>query len=392
MHSLFLKISGRVQRLLLGKCIVSRPDGIRYGVKGRNELIRSSKECRLWFLGRREPIRYSAPFSLSNEIPGEFKRYLSSFSLDRPFVCEVDNVNLMGPYATPVARDNTIIVEGTAWFRELCDAKIIGHLGLSSPPPLDGELDYAFVLLSRCSHEYYHWVTECLTSLQGLEHYREITCKKPPLEISNTPNDLQRESLACLDYPPGDLFYWDHRNVHVKHLVIASRRRYQPKRGVPLDGLSPSACRWLRDRVLAKADAQYPDKQPFRRIFISRQKASRRKPLNEDDVMAMLASYGFVRCFVEDLSFIERVLLFRDAEFVVGPHGAGLVYLIFSQKTSVIELFPSEAFVKPDFFQIARCNDFSYGFLINEAPDQDSLDSFVKVDDLRALLEKMLQQ
>lgn len=49
---------------------------------------------------------------------------------------------------------------------------------------------------------------------------------------------------------------------------------------------------------------------------------------------------GDLSVTTEDLSLIEQIVLFHNAEIIVAPHGAGLVNLLFARPgTKVIELF-----------------------------------------------------
>jgi capsular polysaccharide biosynthesis protein len=48
---------------------------------------------------------------------------------------------------------------------------------------------------------------------------------------------------------------------------------------------------------------------------------------------------GFQVCRLESMTFEEQVRLFRNAEVVVGPHGAGFTNLIYSKPgTRVVEI------------------------------------------------------
>ena len=45
---------------------------------------------------------------------------------------------------------------------------------------------------------------------------------------------------------------------------------------------------------------------------------------------------GFSVYYLEDLTFIEQIKLFVSSEFITGPHGAGLIWMLFSHKESII--------------------------------------------------------
>jgi len=68
----------------------------------------------------------------------------------------------------------------------------------------------------------------------------------------------------------------------------------------------------------------------------------RLRPLiNERDLVAALTGIGFVAVRPETLSVADQVRLFRGADTILAPHGAGLTNLGFCRPgTRVLELLP----------------------------------------------------
>ena len=82
--------------------------------------------------------------------------------------------------------------------------------------------------------------------------------------------------------------------------------------------------------------------RPFRRLFVSRCDAKRRRLLNESEVLLELSQLGFEHVTPGCLSFKDQVAVFSQAQIVAGPHGAGLTNLIFMPKGgATIEIFSS---------------------------------------------------
>jgi capsular polysaccharide biosynthesis protein len=78
-----------------------------------------------------------------------------------------------------------------------------------------------------------------------------------------------------------------------------------------------------------------------RRFAIDRRGPARRGLLNETEVLQALVRQGFVPVRLEDLSIAEQICLFRQAEAIVSPQGAGLASLGFARPGCiVIELMP----------------------------------------------------
>ena len=83
----------------------------------------------------------------------------------------------------------------------------------------------------------------------------------------------------------------------------------------------------------------------------------------------------------------HQIDLFHDADFVVGPHGAGFVNLIFSDSIKVIEIF-GIPYVKPNYYFLSKARDHEYRALcFNEKFIND--DFRVDIDRLHATLKRL---
>jgi hypothetical protein len=61
---------------------------------------------------------------------------------------------------------------------------------------------------------------------------------------------------------------------------------------------------------------------------------TRRKMMNEDELVEKLKERNFVEIFAENLSTDEKIYLFNNAEIIVGSIGGGMANLLFSKKTT----------------------------------------------------------
>jgi capsular polysaccharide biosynthesis protein len=146
--------------------------------------------------------------------------------------------------------------------------------------------------------------------------------------------------------------------MRCSRLVTGALRRHTSSTS---DGYihSPAAIAKLGDRIRAAVPETGPDtKGQSRRLYVSRADAQDRRVRNEDEVMAMLADYGFERIVPGEHTFAEQVRRFTDADIVLGPHGAGLTNVIFSKETTLIELFGS--YRNACFFALASGMDHKY--------------------------------
>jgi capsular polysaccharide biosynthesis protein len=124
------------------------------------------------------------------------------------------------------------------------------------------------------------------------------------------------------------------------------------------------ACEFLRASFLPAAGGA-PAAGPGR-LYVSRARAASRRVANEDEVWSVLRGFGFSRVELEDLAFERQAALFASAEWVVGPHGAGLANLVFCRPgTRVLEFF-SPAYVNVCYWALSCQVGAEYRYLVGE--------------------------
>ena len=80
---------------------------------------------------------------------------------------------------------------------------------------------------------------------------------------------------------------------------------------------------------------------PLNRIYISRKLAVRRHLSNENEIMPMLRKHNFRKVYLEKMTIMEQVELFRRASHVISAHGAGLTNVLFAPKDArILEIRP----------------------------------------------------
>lgn len=94
------------------------------------------------------------------------------------------------------------------------------------------------------------------------------------------------------------------------------------------------------DFVIPKVTAGLPAPARRRRIYLSRFATVRRRLVNEEAIAAMLEARGFEILEMSELSPQEQLTAMREAEFVVGPHGAAFASLVAATpQNRVVEFF-----------------------------------------------------
>lgn len=122
---------------------------------------------------------------------------------------------------------------------------------------------------------------------------------------------------------------------------------------------NPFVIEYLRNKFISKA-LEKNKKKFVKRIFISRADGGNgRRVLNEEDVFNRFAQHGFEKYHLSQLSFLEQIALFNQAEIVAGVNGSGLTNIIFCNKnTQIVELFQGRA--DSSFYNIAQTLQLKY--------------------------------
>jgi capsular polysaccharide biosynthesis protein len=134
--------------------------------------------------------------------------------------------------------------------------------------------------------------------------------------------------------------------------------------------------------------------QTVDRIYVSRGRTGRRRVINENEVSALLRSYGFVTLYFEDYTFEKQVQLASQTTMMISIHGAGLTNMLFmKEKTSVLEFRPKNDYTNLCYFALASALDLNYYYQFGE-PEQDrgdiNDDLFIDLIKLKENVERML--
>ncbi|MEI8287845.1 MAG: glycosyltransferase family 61 protein [Verrucomicrobiota bacterium] len=176
---------------------------------------------------------------------------------------------------------------------------------------------------------YYHWFNDVLSLL-----YENLALMPPDTKFI-VPSDIQKyhlQALEVLGVTADRLEYFDGSQDWVLENFW-----WQPPAVHP-DNQTPGAMRWMGEAI-SSALPRSGDEKPLR-IYVSRKLPWARVIQNERQILPVLEKHGFTLVRNEEHSFEAQVRLFRNAEAVTAPHGAGLTNLIFCRpETPVLEMF-----------------------------------------------------
>ncbi|MCC5832407.1 MAG: glycosyltransferase family 61 protein [Chlamydiales bacterium] len=226
---------------------------------------------------------------------------------------------------------------------------------------------------------FYHWMFEVLPRIELAERGGYVLDRV----FAAQSEPFQRESLELMGIAKEaiiDASCYD--AVAAPSLIVPSIPRPPTSWG----------CAFLRERLLPKLDLL-----PRKRLYLSRRDAGRRRVINEDEVYGLLRGFGFERIELSNLPFKKQIELFRSAECVVGPHGAGFSHLAFCDPGTPFLEFFHPGYVNICYWNLCSIMGHHYYYLFGEGeryPDRfdPKIDPDITIDikKLKMTLELIL--
>jgi hypothetical protein len=175
------------------------------------------------------------------------------------------------------------------------------------------------------SGEYFHWLTDALPRLfivKDLIPDSVIVLPEKFEKIDFVQNTLKVFSTKEILYLP-------------QRSVLCAQKLYFPFHTAPTGNYNEDIIRSMNRFFIDHSKSIY-DVDFGERIYISRQKALRRKIVNEKVIIPILKKYGFsILCF-EDYDFDQQLSIISKAKYLVSNHGAGLSNMLFMNPGSKI--------------------------------------------------------
>lgn len=199
---------------------------------------------------------------------------------------------------------------------------------LFNPTPGSRVIEEA-VLCTEPNRNFYHWLAEKVASLSwvfvsGEARFKALTVPNPP--------KFQLETLRMLGWRDEDIVPLDEAvfckslYVHRTPLSLLARRNLSGN---------------IYKRLATSAHREAPGRSWPKRVFISRRDARNRRLNNEEQLIEGLAEFDVAAFNMSELSLAEQFELFRNAECVIGLHGAGLAHLVVADPgLRILELAP----------------------------------------------------
>lgn len=221
---------------------------------------------------------------------------------------------------TTMLQDNTII-PGLIADKELIRTQSLKYFKeILLKEPCVNTIDGAFYAGGMCTDNFYHMLIEILPLILTYQ-----TSNNQPIIVN------QKFQLYHL---------FEAFGISSKRILKSSNNTYYTNlKVVPILTIS------LHDKLfILKESYKLPIEYKYypKKLYISRADASRRKVVNEQDVINLLVKNKFFCGVLSDLSFQEQINFFHAAEVIVLPHGAASANLFMAKNCKkVIEFLPS---------------------------------------------------
>jgi capsular polysaccharide biosynthesis protein len=112
-------------------------------------------------------------------------------------------------------------------------------------------------------------------------------------------------------------------------------------------------------------------KPAWRRLYINRSDARKRRIVNEAEIWPLFQARGFESVAAATLSFKEQIALFAEAAVVAGPHGAGFANMLFAPEGArLIEIVNLEK-VKDTYLLLAKSLGQRHSAVIGSQGDRN---------------------
>lgn len=216
--------------------------------------------------------------------------------------------------------------------------------------------DQKYLLIHSKWFNYSFWINSFLPRLIQIEN--EGLLKEVKLIVPEGWKNIAYvwDSLKAFDVQL-EMIPADH-HLFVEHLIMPETRKWT-------FSFQPKIIQDTRVRMLAHAlKITIPHEFTSKKIYLTRSIRGVRCAENEDEVLALVAKFGYIPVSFENLSIWEQIVLMNQTSHFVSIHGAGLSNLMFMQpNTSVLELinrpYAHAEYTFP-FWKLANTLDLKY--------------------------------
>ena len=241
------------------------------------------------------------------------------------------------------------------------------------------------ILQGASGSNYGHWILEMLPKIKMCSEHYNLN----DLNYIYTPkiHSFQKETLSILNIYENRLINSEKfRHIQADELIVVDHPYYYKGNIFKQNKYQPKwVVKWLRETYL-KYEKKF---DAGKKIFIDRSdsKFKHNQIQNTLEVSNYLKNNGFITYKLMELSFFEKIFLFKNADIIIGTHGAGFTNLVFCKpKTKIIEIRPS-MYPNAIYERISHINDLNYKLIETKEIDENKK----KLGDIYLPIDKLNQ-
>ncbi|GAA3517619.1 hypothetical protein GCM10022234_11270 [Aeromicrobium panaciterrae] len=204
--------------------------------------------------------------------------------------------------------------------------------------------DRRYVLLKQTwDSNYGHWLIDSFPKMGLLQEIADpADCTFVLNDHGDNPiRQIMIDSLAMAGVPEDNLLFLPVGGTYefARLTVLGALTQHPIKK-------SPFAIEFL-ERIAGQHEPG-----AAKRIYLSRNATHRRRLVNEDEVLEVLAPHGYVPVRTEELTLAEQMAVFAGADHVIGNMGAAMTNLAFSPRGVNVMSLATERMAHDYFYDI----------------------------------------
>lgn len=274
----------------------------------------------------------------------------SSFMVDRPSInlYKFENATVHGESSHIILHDSIVMERLRHIPIEHCDystAFIKGHdnkFAVYASSHEAVQIDRAFFLGGNGSWNYYHWTLELLAKLK---YFLSTEIAKTDIKIILPDHAKNIESFSVMleiILKNAYKFVYISRNqvANVKEIytiTTPSNVVFNTSYGKSFKKnylfYDKESIGFIRETILSSAQynafvENIKETKSFKKVYLAR-KDNAVRSYNQAEVLDSVVKQGFVPIYLEELSFLEQVHLFQNADILIGASGAAWTNIIY---------------------------------------------------------------
>ncbi len=295
---------------------------------------------------------------------------------------------------------NNKIIEGPSFqYRNVTNANCKNNVVLEKGTPrikknLKGNV-FSLLTGGAGNDNYWHWMFDVLPRLGILKRYYNYDNIDFFL-LPDVKQKYQKESLDLLQIDfKKRLSSLNYRHISADQIITVDHPYVINNNATEAITKIPKwIITWLKQEFLKNLKEDPNDKLP-KKFYIDRKdstsnRAHLRKIINENEIKEYLKEKKYEPVSLGHFDFIDQIRLFKNAESIIGLHGAGFANVIFcNPKTKILELKPhsSGEVIK----NLSSSNELQYFNISIKPESNNNNDQFGHINVPINSLEKVLK-